>query len=131
MTCSNTFHILFAGILIAATADARPDQTQAADSTLVEHVTRKPKRATKGLGTNFYAPSARERPFFEKLPAEERKTGGLAGNYDLARRDKKHVGWFGIVREIAEDIAAQRTRITVEHKILRRPHRCAHSSRFV
>jgi HEAT repeat protein len=68
------------------------------------------------LGTVYYSPSKRERPFFDHLPADEVVTGSHFESYDLSTRDSKYVGWFGIVREINEDTRANRTVLTVEHK---------------
>lgn len=86
-----------------------------AESTAVEYVTESPP-PTESLGTRPYEPSERERPFFEQLSAEEIKTGGLAGPYELTNKAGKYVGWFGIVREIEEDKPNGRTVLTVEHK---------------
>jgi HEAT repeat protein len=89
----------------------------AADSTPVEQVTAKPRRnGGGGLGTSSYRPSDQEQPFFAKLAAEEKETGGLAGNYDISKKDGVYVGWFGIVREIAEDKTGGKTTLLVEHK---------------
>jgi hypothetical protein len=82
---------------------------------LVERVTTKPK-CGGGLGTAIYSPSERERPFFKKLAQDEVATGGLAGDYNIAAKDGKYVGWFGIVRQIKEDKAKDQTILLVEHK---------------
>jgi hypothetical protein len=89
-----------------------PDQETAP---LVERVTTKPMRGG-GLGTAAYSPSERERPFFKRLPKDEVATGGLVGDYDIATKDGKYVGWFGVVREIKEDKEKNRTVLLVEHK---------------
>jgi hypothetical protein len=96
------------------------DGTDAAGGTIVEHVT---KRVTgrvvdpdAGLATKPYEPSAKERPFFEKLAPEEVKTGGLSGPYDITKKGGRYVGWFGIVREVQQDGAGKQAVLTVEHK---------------
>ncbi len=86
------------------------------DRTPVEYVTSKPHREGEGLGTVEYRPSDKERPFFDKLDTQERVTGGLAGDYDIAAKEGKYVGWFGVVREVSEDAAAGQTTLLVEHK---------------
>jgi hypothetical protein len=68
------------------------------------------------LATKPYEPSAKERPFFEKLAPEEVKTGGLAGPYDITKKSGRYVGWFGIVREVEPDATGKRAVLTVEHK---------------
>ncbi|MCY2990124.1 MAG: HEAT repeat domain-containing protein [Planctomycetota bacterium] len=68
------------------------------------------------LGTTRYSPSKKEQPFFGRLPADELVTGSHADGYDISTKDDKYVGWFGIVRGIAEDAKANRTILTVEHK---------------
>ncbi len=92
----------------------------AAEGTIVEHVT---DRVTgrvvdpdAPLATKPYEPSARERPFFEKLAPEEVKTGGLAGDYDITKKSGRYVGWFGIVREVEPDATGKQAVLTVEHK---------------
>lgn len=85
--------------------------------TPVEQVTAKPRRnGGGGLGTTTYRPSDQEQPFFGKLAAAEKKTGGLAGDYDISKKDGVFVGWFGIVREITEDKAGGKTTLLLEHK---------------
>src|SRR5262245_33215142 len=79
-------------------------QPSAASATPVEQVTTKPRRgAGQGLGTVAYRPSEQEQPFFRRLAAEEKTTGGLAGEYDISKKAGAYVGWFGIVRTIAEN----------------------------
>ncbi len=75
-----------------------------------------PKGQGGSLGTIRYSPSKREQPFFNQLPVDEVVTGSHFDSYDIATKDKKYVGWFGIVREINEDTRANRTALTVEHK---------------
>lgn len=82
---------------------------------MVEYVKEKPMRGI-GLGTKSYEPSEREAPYFKKLAEDEVATGGLVGDYDITKKDKKYVGWFGIVREVKEDKANQRTTLLLEHK---------------
>jgi len=101
--------VLFAATLVGA---ADPPGT-----TPVEHVSQWwPKGQGGSLGTIRYRPSQQERPFFDRLAADEVVTGSFADGYDLSTRDKKYVGWFGIVRGIEEDAGANRTVLTVEHK---------------
>jgi len=40
----------------------------------------------------------------------------LAEDYDITKRAGRYVGWFGIVRQIAEDVTGKQTVLTVEHK---------------
>ncbi|NQU25417.1 MAG: HEAT repeat domain-containing protein [Candidatus Nealsonbacteria bacterium] len=91
-------------------------EPNADDRTPVEHVTKKPRFNTQGLGTIVYRPSDHEQPFFAKLDAEERKTGGLSGDYNLSTKDGVYVGWFGIIRNVSEDEATGRSTLFVEHK---------------
>ena len=85
--------------------------------TSVEHESQWWPRGQGGsLGTIRYSPSKEEQPFFDRLPSDEVVTGSHIDGYDIATRDKKYVGWFGIVREIDEDGVANRTVLTVEHK---------------
>jgi len=68
------------------------------------------------LGTKKYEPGNDEKKFFDKLDADEITTGGLAGEYEIGTRDRKYVGWFGIVRKIEIDNASDTTRLLIEHK---------------
>ena len=80
MTCGLVF--------AAAAAAADPPGT-----TLVEHVSQWwPKGQGGSLGTIFYLPSQKERPFFDRLSAAEVATGSQSVPYDLSTRDKKYVG---------------------------------------
>ena len=83
---------------------------------VVEHVTEKPRRGEGTLGTTHYQPSATEEPYFKKLGRDELTTGGLAGEYDIAKKDQVYVGWFGVVREVNEDKEHDQTVLLVEHK---------------
>ncbi len=85
-------------------------------ATPVEHETDPSGYNGPGLGTKFYRPSDKEKPFFDRLPADEVKTGSISGDYNLNGKNKKYVGWFGIVRKIDEDTDADRTTLLVEHK---------------
>lgn len=90
---------------------------EADGKTVVEKVTPRPRLPGGGsLGTMFYEPSAAEAPFYRRLDKNEVATGGLAGAYDIAARNGKFVGWFGVVRDVAEDAAAGTTTLLVEHK---------------
>ncbi|HEV3006737.1 MAG TPA: hypothetical protein VGX78_19865, partial [Pirellulales bacterium] len=101
-----------AAVLFFSPSFVEPDQSA---SKRVEHVTKKPQR-TEGLGTKKYEPSEAEQPFYDKLAADEVATGGLVGEYDIHAKQGKYVGWFGIVRDVAEDVAQDRTTLLVEHK---------------
>ena len=83
---------------------------------IVEHVTTKPRRTDGGLGTKFYAPSEKEQPYFQKLAPEEQQTGGLAVDYDISKKNKTYVGWFGIVRQVEERKSENETVLLLEHK---------------
>jgi len=86
-------------------------------STPVEHQSQWwPEGQGGSLGTVRYTPSENEQPFFTRLAADEVATGSHFDDYDISTKDKKYVGWFGIVREIDEDTGANRTTLTVEHK---------------
>jgi hypothetical protein len=91
------------------------EQADVAKPGVVEYITGKPKRSDS-LGTTSYEPSEKERPFFKRLAKGELATGGLAGDYDIAKKDKTYVGWFGVVREIKEDNEKDQTVLLVEHK---------------
>lgn len=82
----------------------------------VEHVLKKPRKDDGGLGTSFYAPSKNEKPFFDRLERTEQRTGGLTGDYDISKKDKTYVGWFGIVRRVEVRKAENQTTLLVEHK---------------
>ena len=69
-----------------------------------------------GFGTMVCAPSEKEKPLFEKLDANEVTTGGLGSTHDIRRKNKQFVSWFGIVRKIETDKAANTTRLLLEHK---------------
>jgi HEAT repeat protein len=101
------------GLFLATSAVAADPPS----ATPVEHETQWwPSESSGGLGTIHYRPSKSEQPFFDKLPNDEVATGSHADAYDIVAKDKKYVGWFGIVRKIDEDAAANRTTLTVEHK---------------
>ena len=91
-------------------------QDQNHEGVSVEHVTQKPRRGGDGLGTKIYTPSELEKSHFEKLAEAERTTGGFAGDYDISKKDKTFVGWFGIVRKVEEDKEKSQTELLVEHK---------------
>lgn len=82
----------------------------------VEHVLKKPRKDEGGLGTSFYSPSKKEKPFFEKLERKEQQTGGLSGDYDISKKDKTYVGWFGIVRQVEVQKDENLTTLLIEHK---------------
>ncbi len=101
------------GIVLTAAAVASDSPAR----TPVEHESQWwPEGQGGSLGTMPYRPSAQEQPFFTRLAADEVTTGSDSAPYDLATRDNKYVGWFGIVREIEEQKDAEQTILTVEHK---------------
>ncbi len=86
-------------------------------TTPVEHESRWWAEGQDGsLSTVYYTPSKNERPFFSRLAPDEVATGSHFDDYDTSTKDKKYVGWFGIVRQIDEDTSTNRTTLTVEHK---------------
>jgi len=113
------FALVVAAIAMFLSARGRPaagaEQAEVAKPAVVEYVQGKPKRGN-GLGTTSYEPSEKEQPFFKRLAKGEVVTGGLAGDYDIAKKDKAYVGWFGVVREIKEDKERDQTVLLVEHK---------------
>jgi hypothetical protein len=107
-------HAVAVFFLLLGVPSSRAEEKETA-SVVVEHVTEKPSRRTDGvLGTTSYAPSEKEKPHFEKLAAAERETGGLAGDYDISKKDKTYVGWFGVVRKVTEN--KNETELLIEHK---------------
>jgi hypothetical protein len=69
------------------------------------------------LGTVSYAPTAREKPFFQKLTEEERVTlQGKDSKFSLQGHHGKSVSWFGIVREIMTGEAGRITGLRIENK---------------
>ena len=68
------------------------------------------------LGTARYKPTEKEAAFFSKLGPGERTTGNMFGDYSITGKKGVYVGWFGIVRKIAEDSKLQQTKLLVEHK---------------
>ncbi|HZN33692.1 MAG TPA: hypothetical protein VFB80_07725 [Pirellulaceae bacterium] len=111
--------IRYIGIALVVAAAIQAPQTAAGQSEaaqgVVEYVQGRPGR-TGNLGTTLYAPSEREKPFFKRLAKGEVVTGGLAGDYDITKKDKTYVGWFGIIREIKEDKEKGQTVLLLEHK---------------
>jgi HEAT repeat protein len=106
------FLVVF-GIFLATFAVA----SDPLETTPVEHESQWwPKDQDGGLGTIRYRPSKSEQPFFDRLSGDEIVTGSQADSYDITTKDKKYVGWFGIVRKIDEDTSANHTALTVEHK---------------
>ncbi|MBN1909081.1 MAG: HEAT repeat domain-containing protein [Pirellulales bacterium] len=107
------FLFVVGGLYLAGYAIASPP----AEATPVEHESQWwPKGQGNVLGTIHYRPSQEEEPFFKRLATDEIVTGSMSEGYDISTRDKKYVGWFGIVRGIREDKAGNHTVLTVEHK---------------
>ena len=119
MIRSRFLALAVAAMAMFLSAHGRPaagaEQAEVAKPGVVEYVQGKPKRSDS-LGTTSYEPSEKERPFFKRLAKGEVATGGLAGDYDIAKKDKTYVGWFGVVREIKEDKEKDQTVLLVEHK---------------
>lgn len=118
MNYSNSNSLFLIGLFAVLCSHSHATEPKPTDSTLVERETKRPKRAERGqgLGTAGYSPSTKERPYFERLIAQERTTGTLTDNYNIATKDGRYVGWFGIVRDISEDEPTRRTTLTIEHK---------------
>ena len=81
-----------------------------------EHVTKIPQKKDDVLGTKIYSPSEKEKPYFQKLAPKERHTGGLAGDYDISKKNSTYVGWFGVVRQVEEHEGENQTVLVIEHK---------------
>ena len=118
MSLSRWTNLTIAAITLVIAFQASPSggvEPAAAKRIVVEYVTGKPMRSDS-LGTTSYEPSEKEGPFFKRLAKGEVATGGLVGDYDIAKKDKAYVGWFGVVREIKEDKERDQTVLLVEHK---------------
>ncbi|HEV3006010.1 MAG TPA: hypothetical protein VGX78_16195, partial [Pirellulales bacterium] len=89
-----------------ATTAGRAGTLWAADPTSVEHETRTPHRNDDTGRDAPYACGKFEQPFYDRLAADEIKTGGIGLKYELTGREGKFVGWFGVVRDLIEDVAA-------------------------
>jgi hypothetical protein len=87
-----------------------------ANTSVVEH-TAAPERAIEGgSGMTEYAPTERERSFFDRLKAKERVTGTFFDGYSITRKKGTFVAWFGIVRRVDEDPDAATTTLLIENK---------------
>ncbi len=107
---------LVVGTTLSLTLSASAQDSDNVASVPVEHITKKPQTGDGTLGTNFYAPSEKEKPFFDRLASSEQRTGGFAGDYDISKKDKTYVGWFGIVRQVEVRKDENETILLVEHK---------------
>ncbi len=85
-------------------------------ATKVERVTESGKLEGGSLSTVGYEPSEAEVPFSKKAGEGEATTGSMFEEYSITGKTGKYVGWFGIVRKIAEDAAKKTTTLTVEMK---------------
>lgn len=85
-------------------------------STPVEHAQALPNPEPGTLATSVYKPSEKEKDFFSKLSNEEQTTGSVLHDYSITGKTGTYIGWFGIVRNIEENQAANETKILVEHK---------------
>jgi len=74
-----------------------------------------PQPRGSGLGTKSVKPDEDEKPFFDKLPADQVVTGSMLEGYDLAKNAGQYVGWCGIIRGIKEDPKANETTLTIQH----------------
>lgn len=104
--------ILACGFLLATSTLAFDDK----ERTPVEHVIRTWSWDRQTLATVSYQPSEQEKLFFKRLSADEVATGSDFDDYNLKGKNKKYVGWYGIVREIEEDKQNAQTTLLVEHK---------------
>lgn len=85
-------------------------------STPIEVQPIKKLKPTGSLSTCGYAPSATEKPFFEKLPSKERATGSFLQGYDIHARNGQFVSWFGVVRGISRIPNSDIWSLLLEHK---------------
>lgn len=85
-------------------------------TTIVEQSQALPRPPPGTLGTKAYEPTPQESAFYAKLPNDEKTNGSMFGDYSITGKKGRGVGWFGIVRKIDEDQAANETRLLVEHK---------------
>lgn len=75
-----------------------------------------PPSASGNLSTSGVKPDAEEKVFYDKLAPEERRTGSMLGDgYTIANKQKKYVGWYGIIRKIEELPSSKETLLTVQH----------------
>jgi hypothetical protein len=84
--------------------------------TVVEVQEVKELKPTGSLSTCGYAPSAQEKPFFEKLAAGERATGSFMQGYDIHKKNNQYVSWYGIVRGITRVSGEDIEQLLLEHK---------------
>jgi len=80
--------LLFASVALAQTpVDIQPAKQIARGNT---------------LGSCSYTPTEKEKPFFERLAADEKVTGSaFSGPYSIQGKKDKYVSWFGVVRGIS------------------------------
>ena len=105
-----TMFVVTVNVVHARVPQDEPERTK------VEFVEVEPLTRQKFLGTKSYAPSAMEKPYWDKLARIEKAAMVPFQEYDLAKKDGVDVGWFGIVRNVREDTDAKRTVVTLEHK---------------
>ena len=78
------------------------------------------KQLTRGntLGSCSYSPTEKEKPFLERLAADEQVTGSAFSKpYRIQGRKGKYVSWFGIVRGISPaEPGANRYSLLLEQK---------------
>jgi len=103
--------VSLSSIVLAQTPTQTSDKT-----TLIEKSESLPTPPRGTLATMAYKPTEKESVFFSKLADKEKVTGSMLGDYSITGKKGINVGWFGIVRKIAEDPASGQTNLLIEHK---------------
>jgi hypothetical protein len=114
-----TFFMLFSAVLIQSALPGSSYAQDAKDSTPAKTIVEFAEpmaRQGSGLSTVSYKPSEKELSFFQRLPGEEKTTGGMFNDYDIKGKKGKPVGWFGIVRGITMDAVAGQASYLIEMK---------------
>jgi hypothetical protein len=93
-----------------------PPPAAAAAETVVEHAEALPPPPANQLATTRYRPSPAEAPHLEALDPAEQSTGSAFEDYSITGKVGTGVSWFGIIRGLQEDAAANQTRVLVEMK---------------
>jgi hypothetical protein len=84
--------------------------------TLIDVQPVKELKPSGSLGTCSYTPVPTERPYFEKLPSKERSTGSFMEVYDIHKKNKQFVSWFGVVRGISRVQQSDTWELLLEQK---------------
>ena len=95
--------LLFLGVICAA-------------QTPIEIQPIKELKPTGSLGTCGYAPTPKEKPYFEKLDVKEQATGSFMEGYDIHNKDGQFVSWYGIGRGITRVPNTDSWDLLLEHK---------------